>query len=244
MELSVVIPCYNEAGRIEQTLELIRVYLDGTGRSYELILVDDGSVDGTLATMHAARERLSTVRVLDLMSNRGKGRAVAHGVLVSRGDTVLYTDADLSTPIEELDGLERALVAGADVVLGTRVVSGAGRVRRPLYRRAMGRTFNVFVQAVLLPGFRDTQCGFKALRGAVARELFADLRTDGYAFDVEILWRARRAGYRVDEVAVQWLDSGTTRVSPLRHSAQMVRDVARLRLHGPAVPVHRAAANR
>jgi dolichyl-phosphate beta-glucosyltransferase len=251
VDLSIVVPCYNEAARLPATMERLGGHLHALRRPYEVILVDDGSSDRTLSFLQDAARHWRAAQVVALRSNRGKGRAIAEGVRVSRGDVVLYTDADLSTPIEELGRLEGALTEGADVAFGSRTVSRAERAPRPLHRRLMARTFNVVVQAILLPGFRDTQCGFKAFRGGVARELFADLRTDGFAFDVEILLKARRAGYRVEEVSVRWLDSGTSRISPLRHSLQMLRDVVRLRLRlgRAAAPAsrtvgHDAAMNR
>jgi dolichyl-phosphate beta-glucosyltransferase len=224
----VVIPGYNEAPRLRPTLERLRPHLDGMGRPYEVIFIDDGSRDRTLLCMREAAGSWPQAQVVALPVNTGKGWAVATGVRVSRGEVVLYSDADLSTPIEELDKLEQALSAGADVAFGSRCVSGAERAARPLYRQVMGRLFNAAVRAVLLPGFRDTQCGFKAFRGTVARELFADLSTVGFAFDVEILWRAKCAGLRLEEVSVRWGDSGTTRVSPVRDSLQMLRDVLAL----------------
>jgi len=232
VQLSVVIPCYNEARRLPESLTRVLVYCDGIGKPYEVILIDDGSTDHTLCYMSQAGRRCPAIKVVGFRSNGGKGRAVAEGVRVSTGASVLFTDADLSTPIEEVVKLQRALEAGADVAFASRAAPGARELNRVAYRRVMGRLFNLLVQAFLLPGFRDTQCGFKLFRGTVARELFANLQTDGFAFDVEVLLRARRAGYRVEEVPVHWVDSDSTTVSPVRHALQMVRDVLRLCLMG------------
>ncbi len=233
MDLSIVIPCFNEQGRLAGSLERLRRYMATAPSSYELVLVDDGSTDGTLDVMRREGRRHPDVRVVRLPSNRGKGRAVAEGVRLTTGDLVLVTDADLSTPMAELPGLQRALAAGADVACGSRAAPGAREIDQPVHRRVMGRAFNLLVQVALLPGITDTQCGFKLLGGAVARELFADLRIDGFAFDVEVIWRARLAGYRVQEVPVRWHNSDATRVSPVRHSLQMLRDVLWLWLRRP-----------
>ncbi len=235
MDLSVVIPCYDEERRLPGSLEQLREYLAAQSGSLEFVLVDDGSTDATLAVMQREARRHPGIRVVVLPANRGKGRAVAEGVRVTTGDLVLITDADLSTPIHELPGLRRALTDGADVGFGSRAARGAREIDQPLHRRVMGRLFNLLVRAALLPGICDTQCGFKLFSGPVARELFADLRIDGFAFDVEVLWRARLAGYRIQEIPVRWRNSEATRVSPVRHSVQMLRDLLWLRLLQPGV---------
>src|SRR5262249_31054246 len=172
VDLSVVIPCYNEVPRLRPTLERLRPHLDGMGRPYEVIFVDDGSRDGTLLWLREAAGAWPQAEVVALPVNTGKGWAVATGVRVSRGEVVLYSDADLSTPIEELDKLEHALSAGADVAFGSRCVSGAERAARPLYRRGMGPVVHPVGPAGPLPGGRDTQCGCKALPSTVADEVF------------------------------------------------------------------------
>jgi dolichyl-phosphate beta-glucosyltransferase len=139
---------------------------------------------------------------------------------------------DFSAPIDELPKLVAAMAAGADVAIGSRAKRGAREVDQPLYRRAMGKTFNLLVQALLLPGIWDTQCGFKLLRGEVARRLCAEVRTDGFAYDVELLYRARRSGYRICEIPVRWINSDTTRVSVLRDPARMFVDVLKIRFSG------------
>jgi dolichyl-phosphate beta-glucosyltransferase len=157
---------------------------------------------------------------------------VAEAVRSSRGELVLISDADFSAPIEELPKLERAIAAGADVAFGSRAARGAREINRSPVRHEMGRAFNHVVRSLLLPGITDTQCGFKLFRGDIARELFSGLRIEGFAFDVEVLYRARCAGYRIEEVPVRWFDSRPTRVSAMRDSASMLRDVLWLRFRG------------
>lgn len=226
----MVIPAYNEEQRLPATLCQLETYLERRGGTFELILSNDGSHDGTLAVMEEEARRHPYVRVVHLPQNRGKGRALAAGVSVSTGRLVLITDADLSAPIDELPDLEAALASGAGVAIASRAKKGAKEVSQPLPRMVMGKTFNLAVQAMLLPGLWDTQCGFKLFPGYLARELFGELKTDGFAFDVEILYRAKRRGKRIKEVPVHWVHSAPTRVAPIRHSAQMLKDIFRIRL--------------
>jgi glycosyltransferase involved in cell wall biosynthesis len=230
VDLSVVLPCFNERLRAPSTIDAVRRYLDARRDRYELVLVDDGSQDGTLDLLRVHEQAAANVRVVALRPNRGKGRAVAEGVRVSTGNRVLVTDADLSTPMAELERLERALAGGADIAIGSRAAPGAEMLDQALYRQLMGKTFNLLVRLTMLPEYRDTQCGFKLFRGDVARELFQRLETDGFAFDVEILWHAHGSGYVVSEVPVRWRSSDSSRVAPLRHSSQMLRDLVRLRM--------------
>ena len=242
MDLSVVIPCYNEARRLPETVRHIQRHLADINGSREFILIDDGSRDNTLTCMQEMAGCNRDVRVVALPTNRGKGRAVAEGVRVSRGNFVLVTDADLATPIDELPKLQRAVKAGADIASGSRAAPGAREINQPVHRRLMGKAFNLLVRAAVLPGFTDTQCGFKLFQGRVARELFNQLRIDGFAFDVEVLWRAKLAGYRVEEVPVRWRNSDASRVSPVRHSLQMSRDLLWLWLRQSSLaPTHHLA---
>ena len=230
--LSVVVPCYNEEQRLPRTIEKIEGYLDARNMPYELILVDDGSADGTRAVMDAAAKAHPSVRIELLPHNRGKGRALAVGVEAAKGDEILVTDADLSTPIEELDKLEDALGGGAGVAIASRALRGSRvEVSQPFYRVLMGKGFNLIVQAVLLPGIWDTQCGFKLFRADVAHRVFAGLVTDGFGYDPEVLYRARKQGVRIAEVPVVWRNSAPTKVSPLRSSLDMLRHVIRVRFY-------------
>jgi dolichyl-phosphate beta-glucosyltransferase len=228
--LSIVVPCYNEEQRLPRTIEQIQRFLDGKNAPYELILVDDGSADGTRRIMDAAARSHHAVRVELLPHNRGKGRALAVGVEAAKGDEILLTDADLSTPIEELDKLQTALDNGAGVAIGSRALRASRvEVSQPIYRVLMGKGFNLIVQAVLLPGIWDTQCGFKLFRADVAHRVFAGLTTDGFAYDPEVLYRARKQGVKIAEVPVVWRNSAPTKVSAVRSSLDMLRHVFRVR---------------
>jgi dolichyl-phosphate beta-glucosyltransferase len=228
--LSVVIPAYNEEQRLPSTIESIEGYLETHQPAYELILVDDGSGDGTRKVMEAAALRNPKVRIEALPTNRGKGGALAAGVAIAQGDEVLVTDADLSTPIEELEKLEAALKAGAGVAIASRSVRGSQvEIPQPVYRVLMGKVFNLIVQVVLLPGIWDTQCGFKLFRADVARPVFAALTTDGFGYDPEALFLAKRRGVRIVEIPVVWRNSAPTKVMPFRSSLDMFKHVVRVR---------------
>lgn len=226
-------PCYNEELRLPRTIENIERYLDARNAAYELILVDDGSGDGTRQLMDAAAAHHQSVRVEALPRNRGKGRALAVGVAAAKGDEILVTDADLSTPIEELEKLQAALNSGAGVAIASRALRESRvEVSQPLYRVLMGKVFNLIVQAVLLPGIWDTQCGFKLFRADIARPAFAALTTDGFGYDPEVLFRARKQGVKIAEVPVVWRNSAPTKVSAVRSSFDMLRHVVRVRFRG------------
>jgi len=210
--LSVVVPAFNEQDRLPRTLERITSHLGRRGGAYEVLVVDDGSRDAT-----AARAEAAGAIVLRNEGNRGKGFAVRRGMLAARGARRLMTDADLSTPIEELDRLSARMDEGCDVVIGSRAMAGARiEVRQPWYRENTGRLFNLFVRALAVPGVRDTQCGFKLFSAAAAGDVFSATRLDGFSFDVEALFLARRKGYRIAEVPVLWRNDAASRVSLVR----------------------------
>lgn len=229
--LSIIIPAYNEAARIGPTLDQVIAFAAARADGCEVIVVDDGSRDATPAIVGAVAARHGCVRLLALAHNAGKGAAVRAGVLASRGRAVLFTDADLSTPISELARLERALADGADVAIGSRATPGDVERRQPLLRRLQGRGFHL---AVRLLGFRavaairDTQCGFKLFKGAIARALFRELTLTGFAFDVELLELAC-ARFRIAEVAVAWTHADGSKVRPGVDAARMLRDLVRIR---------------
>lgn len=229
IELSVVVPAYNEEARLEPGLRQALGYLAGRGAPYELLVVDDGSRDGTSRV--AAAFAGEGVRVLRHERNRGKGAAVRTGLLASRGRKVLVSDADFSTPIEEVEKLERFLQDGTPLVIGSRGLADSQvRQRQPFYRETMGKTFNRLIRLFGVRGIRDTQCGFKLARGDEGRRLAAELKIDGFAYDVELIWLARRRGYQVAEVGVIWVNSPDSRVDPIRSSFSMFRDVITMRL--------------
>ena len=235
VQLSVVIPAFNEASRLGESLDRLLPYLERRGKSFEVVVVDDGSADTTADVARGYAHR--HVWVLELSRNRGKGAAIRHGVVASSGEEVLLCDADLSTPIEDLERLEPRL-ADAKLVIGSRDIAGANiQLHQPWYRELMGKGFNLLIRALGIGNFRDTQCGFKLMDGKAARELFPLLTVERFAYDVELIWEARRRGWKVAEVGVQWHDSPVSRVRPMRDVPQMLRDVLRIRFRrAPTVP--------
>ena len=230
VELSIVVPCYNEQDRLPETIERIVRYMDSRGTPYELVLSDDGSTDGTRQVMDDAAAKHHAVRIVALPKNRGKGRALAEGVKAATGARILVCDADLSTPIEELTELEKAFNAGAGVAIGSRSIKGSRvEIHQPIYRVLMGKVFNLIVQATLLPGLWDTQCGFKLFRADLAHEVFGALTTNGFAYDPEVLYLARKRGERIAEVPVVWRNSAPTKVAAFRSSLDMFLNVLRVR---------------
>jgi dolichyl-phosphate beta-glucosyltransferase len=233
--LSVVVPAFNEAGRLPATLRALRVYLDGAGEEYEeyeVIVVDDGSGDGTAELATQVASRWPQLHVIRLPQNRGKGAAVRAGMLAARGDLRLFTDADLSTPITEIAKLRPAIEGTTAIAIGSRAVADAQvEVHQPAGRELMGRTYNRLLQFLVLPGLHDTQCGFKLFTADAAVACFTPLRTPGFGFDAEVLLRARHLGFGVAEVGVLWRHAQNSRVSPLRDSLRTLVDLIRLRLH-------------
>ncbi len=223
--ISVVIPAYNEERRLGPTLERLAAHFAATGEAHEILVCDDGSADGTAALAAAAG-----ATVLAGGRRAGKGDALRRGVLASRGDLVLLTDADLSTPIAELERLRGCLDSGdAALVLGSRGLHDSVITRRqPFYRESMGKTFNLLVRALLGWSYRDTQCGFKLLRGDAARRIFAAVRETGFGCDVEVIHVARRMGYAVREMPVSWENSPDSRVHIVRSSLSMLGALLRV----------------
>jgi dolichyl-phosphate beta-glucosyltransferase len=229
VELSVIVPAFDEASRIAVTIVKTLDYLARWHPKSELIVVDDGSKDDTRMVLDALASRDHRLMVIAHEQNRGKGAAVRTGVLGSVGAYVLFMDADLATPIEELPKLLAYLENGEDIVIGSRAAALDIRRNQPLVREMMGRTFNRIIRSMLDIPWGDTQCGFKLFRGDLARSLFSEARIEGFAFDVEILLAARARGSRIREVPVVWAHGPNSKVSMVRDSSRMLYDVMRLR---------------
>jgi len=232
MQLSVVIPAYNEARRIGPSLQRAVDYLRSRygADGFEIIVVDDGSRDRTVTVVKQFMEGAPEVKLMRLPHNRGKGAAVRAGMVAAIGDAILFSDADLSTPIEEVEPALQLIREGSDVVIGSRALVGSQiLVRQTLLRESLGRLFNRLIRAFLRIPFRDTQCGFKLFRREAAHAVFQRARIDGFAFDVETILIALRSGYRVREMPVRWINDPESRVTLLRHPAQMLGDLWRIR---------------
>jgi dolichyl-phosphate beta-glucosyltransferase len=232
LDLSIVIPAYNEELRITPTLDAIASFLSAHPGTWEMVVVDDGSRDGTVALCERlAAERIANLRVIAQQPNRGKGAAVRRGMLAARGRIRVMYDADGSMPATELPKLLGPIVDGsADLAIGSRYAEGAAHAKsQPLYRRLWSRLCNQVIQKTLVPGVRDTQCGFKAFTDDAARDLFARATIDGWAFDLEVLALARRLGYEVRECAVEWHDDERSKVSPWKDMWKVIKEAATIK---------------
>ncbi|MGC1406318.1 MAG: dolichyl-phosphate beta-glucosyltransferase [Candidatus Dormiibacterota bacterium] len=230
LDLSLIVPAFNEETRLPPSLALIRGELDQAGRVYQVIVVDDGSRDGTSEMVEQAKLTWPQLQLIVLDRNQGKGAAVRAGMLAATGRLRLFTDADLSTPLPEMLKLEAAIGAGAGIAIGSRALPGSRvELHQPRHRELMGKAYNQLLRRLLLPGVRDSQCGFKMFTAAAAISCFTPLETPGFGFDAEVLLRARRSGISIAEVPVVWRNSIGTRVSSLRDGGQMLADVVRLR---------------
>jgi len=225
-DLSIVIPAFNEEERLAPTIRDTIAYCRAHSRRVEIIVVDDGSLDGTSELVHRLSAAADEVRLIRLAANRGKGYAVRTGVVNARGRLILFADADGATPIAELERLEAALDAGADVAIGSRALHGSGvRIAAKVYRRLMGRLFHQLVRVFTVKGIQDTQCGFKLFRADVGHDLFSRMRMNGFSFDVEVLLMAQRQGYRIAEVPVNWTHQPGSKVNLVLDSLRMARDL-------------------
>lgn len=230
--LSLIVPAFNEAGRLAGTAATILGYLDAQPYGWELIFVLDGGRPGAAVALAEAARR-PNVRVLDNGVNRGKGYSVRAGAGVARGARIAFIDADLSIPVGGLRPLLGALDGGADVAIGSRALGGSDvSGPQPLMRRSMGALFNLFVRTVALPGLRDTQCGFKGFRREAAQRIFAVQRIDRFGFDVEVLYLARRMGLTIREIPVTCVYHGGSSVGRIGDSLAMALDVVRVRVNG------------
>lgn len=227
--ISVIIPAYNEAKRITDPLKQVLTYMESLGKPYEVIVVDDGSADETSAIASSILEGYPG-RVIRNEPNRGKGYSIRRGMLEAKGEWRLFTDADLSTPIEELGKFLGYVDKGYDVMIASRALPESDlAVRQPRFREFTGRVFNTVVQTFLLPGICDTQCGFKMFREEVADAIFPEQTLDGFSFDVELLLLARKKGYKIIEIPVRWINDERSTVSGLT-GAKGFWDLAKLRL--------------
>lgn len=229
--LSVIIPAFHEAAVIAATIGEVGRYVEARFDRFEIIVIDDGSRDATAAIVTELRGSIPQLRLIRLPVNKGKGAAVREGMLAASSELLLMCDADLSTPMGELETLLPWIDNGADVAIGSRGLKDSRiHLRQPLYRESMGKLFGVAMRLVTGTAIRDTQCGFKLFTRAAARQIFGQTRIDRFAFDIEVMVIARNAGLRLVEVPVQWSNAPDTRVRLIADSISMAIDLIRIRV--------------
>lgn len=232
MKLSVIIPAYNEGERLPRTLGRMVRYFRQNRTSFEIVVVNDGSTDNSKAIIQKYREEFKEIILVDYSENRGKGYAVNQGVLKGSGDLFLFSDADLSTPLEEYGKFLPFINSGYDIVIGSRRIKGADiRIRQPIHRRILGRGFGLLTEIFFLRGIKDSQCGFKLFKSSVAKKAFKNRKVDGFSFDVEVLYVAQKKLHaRIKEVPVEWSDSARlSKVRVGRETFRMLKDLFRIR---------------
>jgi len=227
LEISIIIPAYNEEQRLKSTLEKVVAYLEEYNPNYEIIVVDDGSKDKTFELASAFHPK---VRAIKQPRNMGKGAAVRTGMMAANGKLLLFSDADLSTPIYEINKIVEHIDCGFDVVIGSRAIDNDMiKVHQPFYREFMGKTFNKFVQLFAIKGIKDTQCGFKGFRSQVAKDIFSKTKIDGFGFDVEVLYLAHKNNYKIVEVPVEWYNDERSTVNPITDSFNMLLEILKVK---------------
>jgi glycosyltransferase involved in cell wall biosynthesis len=230
--LSIVIPAYNEGARIESALERVTACVTERGWDAEILVVDDGSKDDTAAIVERWMQRYPRLHLVKNQGNRGKGYSVRNGLLQAAGEVVMFTDADLSAPMEEAERLLAAIADGADVAIGSRWLDRTRQtIHQPLYRQFFGRCFNWITRSVMGLPFRDTQCGFKAFRRDAAQTIFRLQTIERWGFDPEILFIARKLKYVIREVPVTWGHDERSRISYLKDGMKMLEDMATIRMN-------------
>jgi len=230
LEYSIVIPAYNESARLGATLEKVLDYVHAQGWNAEVIVVNDGSRDTTADIVRTFSAKDPALRLVENPGNRGKGYSVRNGMLNTRGRIVLFSDADLSSPIEEAPKLFRALEDGADIAIGSRWLRAETQTQRqPLHRQVFGRIFNLILRLTLGLQFADTQCGFKAFKQPAVQAIFPLQKIERWGFDPEILFLARKFKFKVKEIPVAWGHSGGTRINPLVDGSRMIMEMLRIR---------------
>ncbi len=233
-DISVVIPAYNESHRLPKTIRAVQEHLVSQNLSYEILVVDDGSEDNTTQTVQNLQNQITGLSVITNERNSGKGFSVRRGMLAAEGHLVLMMDADLSAPMDELDKLIPLVRDGhCDIAIGSRALKTSQiEKHQPIYREPLGYIYNDIIQILLFKGIEDTQCGFKLFRRQVVEDVFnRATRVNGFAFDVEVLFVARKLGYRIAEIPIRWCNDPETRVKIIKHGFQMLKDLFRIRIN-------------
>ena len=226
LKLSLIIPAYNEAERLAGSLENVLAFFSTVDYDYEIIVVDDGSNDGTSNISQSQK----SVKTIILPKNMGKGAAVRAGMLEARGSYRIFSDADLSTPIYEISKILNHLENGYDVCVGSRAMdSEMIKVHQPIYREIMGKTFNKIVQLMVVKGIKDTQCGFKGFTAEAANKIFSAAKINGFSFDVEIVYLAKLLGFKIKETPVEWYNDDRSKVDPIKDSIRMFVEILKIR---------------
>ncbi len=225
--LSIIIPAFNEVERIGKTIEKVVDYLNKKDFTWDIIVVDDGSTDGTLDLL---KKYDKYVKYISQGKNKGKGAAIRRGMLESDSQFRIFTDADLSTPIYEIEKILPILNSGVDVCIGSRALDRKMvKEHQPFYREWMGRVFNGFVQMIVFRGISDTQCGFKGFTADAANKIFSNAKINGFSFDVEALYLARKYGLNIVQVPVEWYNDARSKVSPIKDSYNMFKELFKIR---------------